>query len=96
MIGTSHDTSDFAIDAIVDLWRREGRRRYGQASKLLILADSGGSNGGRCRLWKCALQEKLADRFGLIVTVCHYPTGPSKWALPEFPGDCSLARLSEG
>ena len=63
MIGTSHDTSDFAIDAIVDLWRREGRRRYGQASKLLILADSGGSNGGRCRLWKCALQEKLADRF---------------------------------
>jgi len=74
LIGTSHDTSDFAVDAIVDWWRREGRRRYGQSSELLILADSGGSNGARCRLWKCALQEKLADRFGLAVTVCHYPT----------------------
>ena len=47
--------------------------------ELLILADSGGSNGARCRLWKCALQERLADRFGLAVTVCHYPTGASKW-----------------
>ena len=79
LVGTSHDTSDFAVDAIVDWWRREGRARYGQASELLILADSGGSNGARCRLWKCALQEKLADRFGLAVTVCHYPTGASKW-----------------
>ncbi len=79
LIGTSHDTSDFAVDAIVDWWGREGRRRYGQSSELLILADSGGSNAARCRLWKCALQEKLADRFGLAVTVCHFPTGASKW-----------------
>jgi hypothetical protein len=79
LIGTSHDTSEFAVDAIVAWWRREGRRRYGQSSELLILADSGGSNGSRCRLWKCALQAKLADRFGLAVTVCHYPTGASKW-----------------
>jgi Rhodopirellula transposase DDE domain len=79
LIGTSHDTSEFAVDAIVDWWRREGRRRYGQSSELLILADSGGSNAARCRLWKCALQEKLVDRFGLSVTVCHYPTGASKW-----------------
>jgi hypothetical protein len=79
LVGTSHDTSQFAVDAIVEWWRREGRRRYGQASGVLILADSGGSNGARCRLWKCALQERLADRFGLAVTVCHYPTGASKW-----------------
>jgi hypothetical protein len=79
LIGTSHDTSDFAVDAIVEWWRREGRRRYGQSSELLILADSGGSNGARCRLWKWALQERLVDRFGLAVTVCHYPTGASKW-----------------
>ena len=79
LIGTSHDTSDFAVDAIVEWWRREGRGLYGQSSELLILADSGGSNGARCRLWKYALQEKLADRFGLAVTVCHYPTGASKW-----------------
>jgi hypothetical protein len=79
LIGTSHDTPEFAVDAIVEWWRDQGRRCYGQAPELLILADSGGSNGARCRLWKCALQEKLADRFQLAVTVCHYPTGASKW-----------------
>jgi hypothetical protein len=79
LIGTSHDTPEFAVDAIVEWWRDQGRRRYQQASELLILADSGGSNGARCRLWKCALQEKLVDRFQMAVTVCHYPTGASKW-----------------
>jgi hypothetical protein len=79
LIGTSHDTPQFAVDAIVDWWRREGRRRYPQASELLILADSGGSNGARCRLWKYALQERLVDPYQLGVTVCHYPTGASKW-----------------
>ena len=79
LVGTSHDTPQFAVDAIVDWWRREGRRRYPQASELLILADSGGSNGARCRLWKYALQEKPVDPYQLGVTVCHYPTGASKW-----------------
>lgn len=79
LVGTSHDTPEFAVNAIVEWWRTQGRRRYGQASELLILADSGGSNGARCRLWKHALQEKLADRFELAVTVCHYPSGASKW-----------------
>ena len=79
LLGTSHDTPDFAVDAIVEWWRGEGRRRYGAVAELLILADSGGSNGARCRLWKYALQEKLADPFQLAVTVCHYPPGTSKW-----------------
>ena len=79
MVGTSHDTSQFAVDAIVDWWRGPGRRRYPQAAELLILADTGGSNGARARLWKHALQESLVDRYGLAVTVCHYPTGASKW-----------------
>jgi hypothetical protein len=79
LIGTSHDTPDFAVDAILDWWRGEGRRRYPLASELLILADSGGSNGARCRLWKYALQERLVDPYQLGVTVCHYPTGASKW-----------------
>jgi hypothetical protein len=79
LIGSSHDTPQFAVDAIVDWWRREGRRRYPQAWELLILADSGGSNGARCRLWKYALQEKLVDPYQLGVTVCHYPPGASKW-----------------
>src|SRR6266581_5077280 len=79
LIGTSHDTPQFAVDAIVDWWRGEGRRRYRQASELLILADSGGSNAAQSRLWKFALQEKLVDPYQMAVTVCHYPTGASKW-----------------
>ena len=59
------------------------RHRYAQARRLLILADSGGSNGARGRLWKYALQEKLVDPYQLSVTVCHYPTGASKWNLVE-------------
>ena len=79
VVGTSHDTPAFAVEAICQWWRREGRRRYPQAPELLILADSGGSNGARCRAWKLALQEKLVDRYELGVTVCHYPAGASKW-----------------
>lgn len=48
-------------------------------SELLILADGGGSNGARTRAWKLGLQERLCDRHGLTVTVCHYPTSASKW-----------------
>ena len=79
LIGTSHDTPEFAVDALVEWWRGQGRRRYPGAAELLILADSGGSNGARCRGWKYALQEKLVDPYQLTVTVCHYPTGASKW-----------------
>jgi hypothetical protein len=45
----------------------------------LILADAGGSNGSRTRSFKLHLQVQLSDRYGLTVTVCHYPTGCSKW-----------------
>jgi len=79
LLGTTHDTPAFAVEAIAEWWRGEGRRRYRPAAELLILADSGGSNGARCRLWKYALQEKFVDPFGLTVTVGHYPTGASKW-----------------
>ena len=79
VVGTSHDTPAFAVEAIGQWWRRDGSRRYPNAPELLILADCGGSNGARCRAWKLALQEKLADRYQLGVTVCHYPTGASKW-----------------
>ena len=79
VVGTSHDTPAFAVESICQWWRRYGSRRYPKAPELLILADSGGSNGARCRAWKLALQEKLADRYELDVTVCHYPSGASKW-----------------
>ncbi len=79
VVGTSHDTSEFAGDALALWWKREGRDRYPGADRILILADCGGSNGHRAAAWKCALQEKLCDTFGLRVTVAHYPPGASKW-----------------
>ncbi len=78
-VGVSNDTPQFAVHSIARWWEGDGRRRYQGAGALLILADSGGSNGCRARAWKLSLQEKLCDEFGLTVTVCHYPTGCSKW-----------------
>jgi hypothetical protein len=77
-VGTDHDTSAFAVASIRGWWRAEGRRLYPHARRLLITADGGGSNGYRRRLWKVELQ-KLADQTGLVVQVCHFPPGTSKW-----------------
>jgi len=77
-VGRSADTPEFAVDAIAQWWETDGVA-YPKADRLLILADSGGSNGARPRLWKKQLQKHLADRLGLTVTVCHYPRGCSKY-----------------
>jgi Rhodopirellula transposase DDE domain len=79
VVGTSRETPAFAVDAIEHWWRSHGKRHYPTASELLILADSGGANGPRCKVWKCDLQQKLCNEYGLRVTVCHYPPGASKW-----------------
>ena len=78
-VGTSADTSQFAVDAIANWWQLEDRPAFPDESKLLILSDAGGSDGCRPRLWKQQLQKQLADRLGVEVMVCHYPTGASKW-----------------
>jgi hypothetical protein len=77
-VGTDHDTGAFAVSSIRGWWRYEGRRLYPQTDQLFIMADSGGSNGYRLRLWKMELQ-KLADETGLAIQVCHFPPGTSKW-----------------
>jgi len=77
-VGIDHDTAAFAVNAIRSWWKLMGRARYPNARSLLITADGGGSNGSRVRLWKLELQ-KLADEFGLSITVCHLPPGTSKW-----------------
>jgi len=77
-VGLSADTPAFAVASIRAWWVRLGCKRYGALTELLILADAGGSNGCRPRLWKRELQD-LADDFGLVLTVGHYPTGASKW-----------------
>jgi hypothetical protein len=78
-VGVSHDTPAFAAHCIAGWWQHEGALRYRGSRQLLILADSGGSNGHRCRAWKSELQSQLCNRFELAVTVAHYPTGTSKW-----------------
>jgi hypothetical protein len=78
-VGQSGDTPRFAVTAVARWWAEEGQGAFPGTDQLLILADSGGSNGWQPRRWKQQLQEQLSDRFGLIVTVCHYPTGCSKW-----------------
>lgn len=77
-VGTDHDTSAFAVESIRRWWNIMGCIAYPDAKKLLITADSGGSNGYRVRLWKIELQ-KLADESGLEISVCHFPPGTSKW-----------------
>jgi hypothetical protein len=77
-VGGDHDTAAFAVQSIRRWWESMGAKAYPQASKLLITADSGGSNGARVRLWKLELQ-KLADQTGLEISVCHLPPGTSKW-----------------
>jgi len=77
-VGISYDTAEFAVESIRRWWRLDGRRIYRDPSKLLICADSGGSNGHKLRVWKLGLQG-LADEIGLPITVCHYPPGTSKW-----------------
>lgn len=78
-VGQSADTPRFAVDLLARWWIDEGQAAFPAASELLILADGGGSNSARSRVWKQQLQEQLCDRYGLAVTVCHYPPGCSKW-----------------
>lgn len=78
-IGTSHDTPAFAVQVIVTWWIEVGQAAYPDADEILILADSGGSNGCRPHVFKWLLQREFAERFGLDVVVRHYPTGASKW-----------------
>ena len=77
-IGIDHDTAEFAVEAIRRWWLHMGQPTYPNATKLLITADAGGSNGARVRLWKTALQ-RLADETNLAISVCHFPPGTSKW-----------------
>jgi transposase len=94
-VGVSSDTAEFAVAAIRCWWRRLGRRRHPEAKRLLITADSGGSNGNRNRLWKVSLQ-KLSNHTGLEIEVCHFPPGTSKWNKIEHRLFCHVTRNWRG
>ena len=90
-LGIDHDTGQFAVNS-VRLWLdRIGRARYLGMSHLMITADGGGSHGSRLRLWKWSLQQ-LADETGLIIQVCHYPPGTSKWNKIEHRMFCFITQ----
>jgi hypothetical protein len=77
-VGTDHDTAAFAVNTIATWWQQVGNRLHPNASRVLICADGGGSNGYRTRLWKTEIAA-LAQSTGLTITVCHLPPGTSKW-----------------
>lgn len=79
VVGKSADTPEFAVNSIATWWQSDGRYQYPDSKRLLVLADSGGSNGARTRAFKNYLQERISNEHGLQVTVSHYPTGASKW-----------------
>jgi Rhodopirellula transposase DDE domain len=94
-VGISCDTAEFAVSAVERWWRKLGRKRYPYTRRLVITADSGGSNSARSRLWKLELQS-LADKTGLIIEVCHYPPGTSKWNKIEHRLFCHITRNWQG
>lgn len=94
-VGIDHDTAEFAVASIAEWWKRMGRKRYRGVKRLLITGDSGGSNGHRNRLWKVQLQQ-FANRTGLIVEVCHFPPGTSKWNKIEHRLFCHITRNRQG
>jgi transposase len=94
-VGVDHDTAEFAVETLRRWWRHMGHEAYPQATRLLITADGGGSNGSRCRLWKAELQ-KWADESGLRISVCHFPPGTSKWNKIEHRMFCHITENWRG
>jgi Rhodopirellula transposase DDE domain len=78
VLGIDHETAEFAVESIRRWWQNRGKELYPTSKELLIIADGGGSNGARNRLWKMQLQQ-FATQSGLSMTVCHLPPATSKW-----------------
>jgi hypothetical protein len=94
-VGTSHDTSEFAVESISRWWEIVGKKTYPKARKILITCDCGGSNGYRVRMWKCQLQQ-FANRTKLKIHVSHFPPGTSKWNKVEHRLFCYISKNWQG
>jgi hypothetical protein len=94
-IGITHDTAEFAVESIRRWWYEMGKPMYPDASELLITADCGGSNGRRVRLWKLELQ-RLSEEVGMVIHVCHFPPGTSKWNKIEHRMFCFITKNWRG
>lgn len=94
-VGTSHDTSEFAVESISRWWEAVGKHTFPNCGKIYITCDSGGSNGYRVRMWKYQLQE-FANRVGLEIEVSHFPRGTSKWNKVEHRLFCYISANWKG
>jgi hypothetical protein len=94
-VGIDHDTAEFAVESIRRWWRQMGKPIYPKATRLLITADCGGSNGYRVRLWKVALQ-RFADETSITLQVRHLPPGTSKWNKIEHRMFCHITQNWRG
>jgi hypothetical protein len=94
-VGTSHDTSEFAVESISRWWETVGKHTFPTARKLMITCDCGGSNGNRRRMWKYQLQE-FSNRTGLEIEVTHFPPGTSKWNKVEHRLFCFISKNWQG
>jgi transposase len=94
-VGTSHDTSEFAVESISRWWETVGKHTFPNSRKIYITCDSGGSNGCRVRMWKYQLQE-FANRTGLEIEVSHFPRGTSKWNKVEHRLFCYISKNWQG
>jgi len=94
-VGTSHDTSEFAVESISRWWESVGKHTFSDSSRIYINCDCGGSNGVRVRMWKYQLQQ-FADRTGLEVEVSHFPPGTSKWNKVEHRLFCYISKNWQG
>jgi hypothetical protein len=94
-VGIDHNTAAFAAETVRRWWEAMGSKVYLDAKKLLITADSGGSNARRCRLWKVSLQG-LANTLNLAISVCHFPPGTSKWNKIEHRMFCHITENWRG
>jgi len=94
-VGTSHDTSEFAVESISRWWETVGKHTFTGVDKIYITCDCGGSNGNRVRMWKYQLQQ-FADRTGLEIEVSHFPPGTSKWNKIEHRLFCYIAKNWQG
>lgn len=94
-VGTSHDTSEFAVESISRWWETVGKHTFPGKKRIYINCDGGGSNGYRARMWKFGLQE-FANRTGLKVEVSHFPRGTSKWNKVEHRLFCYISKNWQG
>jgi transposase len=77
-VGIDHDTAEFAVSSILRWWNSIGKKFFANKKRIMICADSGGSNGYRVKLWKVCLS-RLANTIEKEIVVCHFPPGTSKW-----------------